>query len=45
MKLGDGIYWFQPWPWLVLNAAYDVVAFVVAGLVLAAFVKPPPARD
>lgn len=44
MKLGDGIYWFQPWPWLVLNAAYDVVAFLVAGLVLAAFIKPTPAH-
>ncbi|MBL9176202.1 MAG: hypothetical protein JNL10_21850 [Verrucomicrobiales bacterium] len=41
MVLGAGIYWFQPWPWLMLNAAYDAVAFVVSGLVLAAIVKPP----
>lgn len=40
MKLGDGIYWFQPWPWLVLNAAYDAVAFLVAGAILAGIVKP-----
>ena len=43
MELGAGIYWFQPWPWLVLNAAYDAAAFLVTGLVLAAFIKPPPA--
>lgn len=41
MVLGSGIYWFQPWPWLILNAAYDAVAFVVCGLVLAGLVKPP----
>ena len=40
MVLGAGIYWFQPWPWLLLNAAYDAVAFVLCGLVLAALVKP-----
>lgn len=40
MVLGAGIYWFQPWPWLILNAAYDSVAFIVCGLVLAAIVKP-----
>lgn len=42
MVLGAGIYWFQPWPWLLLNAAYDAVAFVVCGLILAAIVKPAP---
>jgi len=44
MKLGDGIYWFQPWPWLVLNASFDAVAMLITGLVLAAIVKPalPP---
>jgi hypothetical protein len=40
LRLGDGIWWFQPWPWLVLTDAYDLAAFTVAGLVLAAFVKP-----
>lgn len=44
MVLGAGIYWFQPWPWLLLNAAYDAVAFVVCGLILAAMIKPAPAR-
>jgi hypothetical protein len=42
MKLGDGIYWYQPWPWLVLTAAYDAAAFLVAGCVLAAIVKVRP---
>jgi len=45
--LNDGIYSFQPWPWLLLNAAYDAAAFLMAGLVLAGIVKPgapaPPA--
>ncbi|MBN8248461.1 MAG: hypothetical protein J0L84_13595 [Verrucomicrobia bacterium] len=43
--LGGGIYWFHPWPWLVLNAAYDATTFLIVGLVLAAIVKPRPARD
>ncbi len=40
MNLGDGIYWFQPWPWLILNASYNATAMLVAGLVLGALVKP-----
>ncbi|MBX3733926.1 MAG: hypothetical protein KF791_15225 [Verrucomicrobiae bacterium] len=44
MVLGPGIYWFHPWPWLLLNAAYDAAAFVIAGAVLAAVVKPAPKR-
>jgi hypothetical protein len=39
-KLGDGIYWFQPWPWLLLNAAYDAVAFLLVAAILGAIVKP-----
>jgi hypothetical protein len=42
-RLGDGIWWFQPWPWLILTAAYGFAVFLIAGLVLAAFVKPTPA--
>lgn len=44
LRLGDGLYWFQPWPWLILVAAYDTVAFLVAGLVLAGMVKPSPLK-
>jgi hypothetical protein len=40
MNLGDGIYWFQPWPWLILNASYNAAAMLMAGLVLGALVKP-----
>ncbi|MCW5557059.1 MAG: hypothetical protein KIT22_04375 [Verrucomicrobiae bacterium] len=39
-SLGDGIYWSHPWPWLVLNAAYNAAAILIAGLVLSAIVKP-----
>lgn len=40
MNLGDGIYWFQPWPWLILNASYNATAMLLVGLVLGALVKP-----
>ncbi len=38
--LGDGIYWFQPWPWLLLNAAYNSVAMLLVGAILGAIVRP-----
>lgn len=38
--LGDGIYWFQPWPWLLLNAAYNAVAMLLVGAILGAIVRP-----
>jgi hypothetical protein len=40
--LGNAIWWFQPRPWLILNFLYDLSAFLIAGLVLAAFIKPTP---
>lgn len=40
--LGNGIYWFQPWPWLVLTAAYTASAMLVTGLILGAVIVPPP---
>lgn len=39
-NLGDGIYWFQPWPWLLLNAAYNSVAMLIVGAILGALVRP-----
>lgn len=34
------IWWQHPWPYYVVSFAYDLGAWVVAGLVLAAFIKP-----
>lgn len=49
MKLGDGIFWFQPWPWLILNASFDAAAILMAALVLAALIpadrSPRPIPD
>lgn len=42
--LGDGIYWFQPWPWLLLNAAYNSVAMLLVGAILGAIVRPEAAK-
>ncbi|MBN9690639.1 MAG: hypothetical protein J0M24_10400 [Verrucomicrobia bacterium] len=45
MVLGAGIYWHQPWPWLILNASFNTAAMLVAGLVLAVIVKPAAATN
>jgi hypothetical protein len=42
-SLGAPIWWNHPWPFHVVSAIYDVTAWFVAGLVLAAFVRPEPA--
>lgn len=41
--LNSAIWWAHPWPFLLVIALYDWSAFVVAGLVLAAFIKSRPA--
>lgn len=35
------IWWHLPWPFHLVSAVYDVTAWFVAGLVLAAFIRPP----
>ncbi len=40
---GNPIWWHHPWPWCLFTGIYDVTAWLVAGLVLAAFIKPKPA--
>lgn len=37
------IWWFNPWPVHLVNAVYTSLAWLVAGLVLAAFIKPATA--
>ena len=41
---GDAVWWYLPWPWKMQQAVYDWSAFAVAGLVLAAFVRPADRR-
>lgn len=42
--LSQPIWWFHPWPVHVVDAVYIVLAWLVAGLVLAAFIKPTAPR-
>ncbi len=38
---GEIIWWHHPWKWHLIIALYDLSAWLIAGLILAAFVKPP----
>ena len=38
--LSQPIWWHHPWPVHVVDAVYTVLAWLVSGLVLAAFIKP-----
>ncbi len=40
---GDAVWWNTPWGWKVYQIFYDLVAWVIAGLVLAKFVRPETA--
>ncbi len=40
--ISQPIWWFNPWPTHIVNAIYTALAWLVAGLVLAAFIKPAP---
>jgi hypothetical protein len=42
--LGAPIWWHHPWPFHLVSAVYTVTAWFVAGLVLAAFLRPPAPR-
>jgi hypothetical protein len=39
----DPIWWHHPWAWHIVGSIYSIIAFTVAGLVLAAFATPPAA--
>ncbi len=40
INFSDPIWWHHPWPWHLVCAAYNVLEFIVAGLVLGIFLKP-----
>jgi hypothetical protein len=43
-NLGNAIWWFNSWDFTVVVAIHTVLAWGIAGLVLAAFIKPNPAK-
>lgn len=38
--LVDSIWWYQPWHWNLVKAAYDLIAWIVSGLLIALIIKP-----
>jgi hypothetical protein len=38
---GDIVWWRIPWEWKLYQAAYNVSVWVIAGAILAAFIRPP----
>ena len=43
--LGASIWWHHAWGWTLALSVYDLVMYVIAGLVLAKFVTPKPAPE
>jgi len=39
-ELADPIWWYHPWGFHLANAFYSVVAWFIAGLILARFLRP-----
>ena len=40
IDLGDIVWWTLPWPWKLHQAAYNLTAILIPGLVLARFIRP-----
>jgi hypothetical protein len=38
---GDIVWWRIPWEWKLYQAAYNVTVWILAGLILAAFIRAP----
>ena len=45
IDFGDAVWWKIPWGWKIYQIFYDLVAWVIAGLVLAKFVRPEAAAE
>ena len=37
---GDAVWWQIPWDWKLMQASYDLSAWIVAAAVLSAFIRP-----
>ena len=40
IDFGDVVWWYIPWEWKIHQAVYDATTWIIAGLVLAKFIKP-----
>ena len=40
---GDVVWWQVPWEWKLYQATYNVSVWIIAGAILAAFVRSPKA--
>lgn len=45
IDFGDAVWWKIPWDWKIYQIFYDLVAWVIAGLVLGKFVRPEDATE
>ncbi len=40
-RVGDAVWWYNPWGWQLSNVAYTIIGSAIVGLVLARFIKSP----
>ena len=45
IDFGDAVWWQTPWGWKIYQILYDLVAWVIAGLVLGKFIRPEAAAE
>ena len=45
IDLGDVVWWYLPWNWMLMQGLYNLSAWIIAGLILSAFIRPPPLGD
>ena len=41
---GAAVWWQEPWQWKLYQGAYDVAFWIIAGVILAAFIQPDRPR-
>ena len=39
---GGAVWWRIPWEWKLYQGVYDVAFWIIAGVILAAFIRPEP---
>lgn len=42
---GDVVWWQIPWEWKLYQATYNVSVWIIAGLIMAAMIRPPAKGD
>ena len=38
----EAVWWQITWQWKLYQAVYDVAFWIIAGMILAAFIRPEP---